>query len=131
MLKLGKGTAMTLVGYAMDGFPVYARYGYSTATNAKSAIKTMTSSYRIKPSADAGRPSTASYPLGAFTQDYEYVAGLGDLDECNGRTGATPEFPNGIYHYYITDGFPFIQRCVKGTVTADTTTVPGAPPPRP
>lgn len=131
MLKLGKGTAMTLVGYAMDGFPVYARYGYSTATSAKSAIKTMTSSYRIKPSADAGRPSTASYPLGAFTQDYEYVAGLGDLDECNGRTGATPEFPNGIYHYYITDGFPFIQRCVKGTVTADTTTVPGAPPPRP
>ena len=22
--------------------------------------------------------------MGAFTQDYEYVEGLGDLDECNG-----------------------------------------------
>lgn len=131
MLKLGKGAAMTLVGYAMDGFPVYARYGYSVASNTSSAVKTMTSSYRIKASADAGRPSTASYPMGAFTQDYEYVAGLGDLDECNGRTGATPEFPNGIYHYYITDTFPFIQRCVKGTVSASVTPVPSGPPPRP
>ena len=128
MLKLGKGVAMTLVGYAMDGFPVYARYGYSTASNARSAIKTMASSYRVKTTADAGRPSTTTYPMGAFTQDYEYVANLGDLDECNGRTGATPEFPNGIYHYYITDSFPFIQRCVKGTVSAGATTVPGAPP---
>ena len=50
------------------------------------------------------------------TQDYEYVAGSGDLDECNGRVGVTPEFPNGTYHYYITDTFPFIQRCVKGTL---------------
>jgi YHYH protein len=124
MLKLAKGAAMTLVGYALDGYPVYARYGYSSAGNAGSALKVLTASYRIKAAADAGRPSTATYPLGAFTQDYEYVAGLGDLDECNGRTGATPEFPNGIYHYVITDGYPYIQRCVKGTVSA------GSPPPR-
>ena len=52
--------------------------------------------------------------MGTFTQDYEYVAGSGDLDECNGRFGVTPEFPTGIYHYYITDTYPFIQRCVKG-----------------
>ena len=52
------------------------------------------------------------------TQDYEYVAGSGDLDECNGRFGVTPEFPNGIYHYYITDAFPYIQRCVKGTAAS-------------
>ncbi|MEO1444689.1 MAG: YHYH protein, partial [Cyanobacteria bacterium J06635_11] len=25
------------------------------------------------------------------------------------------EYPEGIYHYYITEMFPFIPRCVKGT----------------
>ena len=56
--------------------------------------------------------------MGTFVQDWEYVAGLGDLDECNGRTGVTPEFPGGIYHYTVTDTYPFIQRCVKGTPAA-------------
>jgi len=115
--RLARGQAMTLVGYALDGFPVYARYGYSTPTDASSAVKVMTGSYRLKATPDTGRPSTSTYPLGAFRQDYEYVAGLGDLDECNGRTGVTPEFPNGTYHYFITDSYPFIQRCVKGTAT--------------
>ena len=54
--------------------------------------------------------------MGAFTQDWEYVAGLGDLDECNGRFGTTPEFPGGIYHYYTTDSYPYVQRCVKGSL---------------
>jgi hypothetical protein len=45
----------------------------------------------------------------------EYVSGSGDLDECNGRIGVTPEFPEGVYHYYLTDTLPFGQRCVKGT----------------
>ncbi|CAN7658337.1 YHYH protein [Pseudoduganella sp. LjRoot289] len=123
--KLGKGQAMTLVGFAVDGFPIYARYGYTSATDAGSAVKVMTASYRMKSTASSGRPSTTAVPMGTFTQDYEYVAGLGDLDECNGRTGVTPEFPNGIYHYYITDGYPYIQRCVKGT--AASTTGPARP----
>ncbi len=113
--KLAKGNAMTLVGFAVDGFPIYARYGYSSANDASSAIRVITASYRMKSTPSAGRPSTSTVAMGTFTQDYEYVSGLGDLDECNGRTGVTPEFPNGIYHYYITDGYPYIQRCVKGT----------------
>ncbi len=113
--KLNKGKAMTLVGFAIDGFPIYARYGYSSANDANSAIKLVTSSYRKEATPDAGRPSVAIFPMGTFTSDYEYVPGLGDLDECNGRTGVTPEFPDGIYHYFITDTFPFIQRCIKGS----------------
>jgi hypothetical protein len=105
----------TLVGFALDGFPVYARYGYTTAMDSTSAVKVMTGSWQLKSTPDSGRPSTTTYPMGAFTQDYEYVAGSGDLDECNGRTDVTPEFPCGIYHYYITDTYPFIQRCEKGT----------------
>ena len=128
LLKAGKGTAMTLVGFALDGFPVYARYGYSVATDASSAIKVLRASYRTKSSPDSGRPATTTYAMGTFTQDWEYVAGLGDLDDCNGRFGVTPEYPNGIYHYVITDTYPYIQRCLRGTATASTT--PGAPPPR-
>ncbi len=112
--KLGKGQAMTLVGWAADGFPIYARYGYSVASDASSAIKVLKSSHRIKAAPDANRPAPSLYPMGTFLQDYEYVAGLGDLDECNGRTGVTPEFPKGIYHYVATDTFPYLQRCVKG-----------------
>jgi hypothetical protein len=114
--KLGKGQAMTLVGWAADGFPIYARYGYTDATNAASTLKVVKSSFRVKTIPDANRPATSLYPMGTFLQDYEYVVGLGDLDECNGRTGVTPEFPKGIYHYFATDTFPYLQRCVKGQI---------------
>jgi hypothetical protein len=112
--KLGKGNAMTLVGWAADGFPIYARYGYTVAGDASSGVKVMKGSYRVKASPAANRPATSLYAMGTFQQDWEYVAGLGDLDECNGRTGVTPEFPGGIYHYFATDTYPFLQRCVKG-----------------
>ena len=114
--KLNKGQAMTLVGWAADGFPVYARYGYSVATDATSAVKVIKSSYRIKAVPDAKRPAISLLPMGTFTQDFEYLAGLGDLDECNGRSGVTPEFPKGIYHYYATESYPYLQRCVKGQI---------------
>jgi hypothetical protein len=115
--KLNKGMTPTLVGFALDGFPVYARYGYSTPMDASSAVKVIKGSYQLKTTADSGRPSTTTYPMGAFSEDYEYVAGSGDLDECNGRMDVTPEYPGGTYHYYITDTYPFIQRCVMGTAT--------------
>jgi hypothetical protein len=115
LTQLGASSSrMTLVGWALDGFPIYAHYGYGTATDATSAIRKVTPSWQLKATPDASRPSTSIFPLGTFTQDYQYVAGSGDLDQCNGRFGVTPEFPQGIYHYYITDTFPFVQRCWKG-----------------
>jgi hypothetical protein len=133
LLKLNASstTSMTLVGWAVDGFPIYARYGYSSASDSKSALKVLKSSYKTKAQPDAGRPSVSLIPMGHFEQDWEYVKDSGDLDECNGRVGVTPEFPNGIYHYYMTDTYPFIQRCVKGTVSASAVAGPpaGGPPP--
>jgi len=117
-LNAASANSMTLVGWAADGFPIYANLGYSTANSASSALKEMKGSFRTKVTPDTGRPSTSLFAMGHFQQDWEYVAGLGDLDECNGRTGVTPEFPAGIYHYYITKSYPFIQRCVKGTPAA-------------
>jgi YHYH protein/Fibronectin type III domain len=115
-LRGGGPATMTLIGWAADGFPVYARYGYSTATDASSPLTAVTGSYQLVSTVSDSRPSTDLIPLGTFAQDWEYVAGSGDLDECNGRTGVTPEFPNGIYHYYATDTYPYLQRCVKGDV---------------
>lgn len=112
--RIGKGKAMTIVGFAMDGFPIYARYGYTNAQDASSAVKTIVSSWKLKSAPSAGRPPTGDYPMGVFKQDYEYAAGADGLDECNGRFGVTPEFATGIYHYYITDTYPYIPRCVKG-----------------
>ena len=129
---LGDNQNMTLVGWASDGFPVYARFGYSKTNDSNSTIKSLTPSYRLKSQPDSNRPmvltSLAGGPgqgntspntpiaMGAFTQDYEYVEGLGDLDQCNGRFGVTPEFPSGIYYYVVTDDFPFFTRCLKGNI---------------
>ncbi|WP_204104616.1 MULTISPECIES: YHYH protein [Spirulina sp. CCY15215] len=111
--NLGNGEKMQLLGYAADGFPIYAAYGYKNATDPGSGTRKMRSSYRLKSGTRSGGPG-GTYD-GTFTQDYEYVAGLGDLDECNGRMGVTPEYRNGIYHYYITEEFPFVARCFRGT----------------
>ena len=107
---------MLLVGWAADGYPVYARYCYSSAMDASSAVKVCKGSYALDSVADAGRPSTAFAPLGAFKSDWNYVSGSGDLDDCNGRFGVTPEFPSGIYYYVATDTYPFMSRCVRGKV---------------
>jgi len=110
------GASMVLIGWAADGFPIYARYGYSNPLDADSGLKTITGSYTLVSSVPSNRPSVNSYALGTFKEDWVYVAGSGDLDECNGRFGVTPEFPEGIYHYYATDTYPSFQRCVRGAL---------------
>jgi hypothetical protein len=57
-------------------------------------------------------------------EDYEYVEGLGDLDRYNGRWCVTPEYPYGIYAYFVTTDsngdlvYPYtIARFYYGIVT--------------
>ena len=117
--KLAKGApAMTLVAWAPDGFPIYASLGHRAAGDARSPLVALRSSYRLKAIPDSGRPSPGQFAMGTFTQDYEYLPASGDLDECNGRSGVTPEFPRGTYHYVMTETFPFINRCVKGSAAS-------------
>jgi hypothetical protein len=107
---------MLLVGWAADGYPIYGPYAYDKADDATNPLRQMKSSYRLKQAnRPAGDDGPGGKPDGSYTRDWEYVAGLGDLDECNGRTGVTPEFPNGTYYYVITDAFPFIPRQFHGT----------------
>lgn len=100
-----------LVGWAMDGFPIYARYADDSGS-----VRELASSYRLK---SGSRPSGGDQPGGTydgtFLEDWEYVAGLGDLDQCNGTTVTTAEFPQGTYAYFLTATYPFIPRCFTGT----------------
>jgi hypothetical protein len=109
--KLDYKNKMALVGWAADGYPVYGLYAYSDAAKV-SSMKKLTSGYRLKSGTRPDGPGGV-YD-GSFASDYEWVSGAGDLDQFNGRTGVTPEFPNGTYYYVLTDTFPFIPRQLKG-----------------
>jgi len=135
--KTSGWTHSPILGWSFDGYPVYGPYGYSDPTNAKSAVKRLQSSFQLRsitqrhtlptwvlpyqPSVSQNLTSTqygpdvsGKFPLGRYVQDYDYIAGLGDLDQYNGRFAVTPDFPNGTYAYFVTlaaDGtpaFPYI-----------------------
>jgi hypothetical protein len=112
----GDGKKMLLIGWAADGFPVYTGRAHADATDPKSALRKMKSGYQLK---KGPRPEQEDGPGGnhdgRFSQDFEFVKGLGDLDECNGRSGVTPEFPEGTYYYCVGAEFPFVGRMWHGT----------------
>ena len=105
-----------IVGYAFDGYPIYGPYGYDDGADSHSSITRIESSYRLRsitvrhelPDGTVLSPYywgpnvSAWYPLGLYIEDYEFVAGLGHLDEYNGRFAVTPEYPNGTYAYFVT-----------------------------
>lgn len=125
-LMSGKGNdgAPALLGYAADGFPVYGPYGYSGSAGSGGLTK-LKSSYRLKSGSRSGGPG-GRYN-GKFTQDWTYAAGSGDLDQCNGRFAVTREYPQGTYHYVLTDSFPFIPRCWMGAPDSSFARLKGGP----
>lgn len=67
-----------------------------------------------------------SYMIGVLQDGFPVYSNQGedgeimvnaDLDECGGHFGATPEFPDGIYHYHLTaDEAPYTIDCYHGEV---------------
>lgn len=119
-LEISNNT-MSIIGYAADGFPIYYKYAYTDANNTSSAVVEMTSSYQLKSGERPGDGVSAPCDIynGVYSNDYEYIDGLGSLDEANGRNGKTPEYPLGTYYYVITDDFPSIPRSFRGTPSSD------------
>ncbi|MCW3084190.1 MAG: hypothetical protein JWP12_1556 [Bacteroidetes bacterium] len=118
-----------IIGYAFDGFPIYGAYAY-TNTDGTGAIKRMKSSYVLSTATTRalGPPVNSTYPLGNMCEDYVYTAGAGDLDVHNGRFCVTPEFPAGMYCYFVTidanlnPAYPFVLGpTYYGTVQAGNT----------
>ena len=62
---------MQLVGYAADGFPIYARYGYADPEDTESETVKMQSGYRLKKGTRPSGPR-GKYD-GTFVQDFEFV----------------------------------------------------------
>jgi len=102
-----------IIGWAFDGNPIYGPYGYIDPTDQNSGVRRMRSSYKLKSNivfdpdtnptpARIDGPSLNEYPAGTFVADYEYTFQTGDLDAYNGRFCKTPEYPDGIYAYFIT-----------------------------
>lgn len=110
---------MTLIGWAADGFPIYGPSCYSQPNDPDSKVIAMWSSYRLKrgrrPGGRNGYRGPGGRHDGTFVQDYEFIPDSGDLDECNGRTGVTPEYPEGTYYYVISLDWPVIPRKLRGT----------------
>lgn len=115
-LRKEKGdNKMLLIGYAADGFPIYAERGREKANDASSPLKKLRPSFQMKKgNRPMGNEGPGGIYDGTFTQDYAFFKDKGDLDECNGRTGVTPEYPNGTYYYVVTEAFPFIPRAFHG-----------------
>jgi hypothetical protein len=105
-----------IIGWALDGAPIYGPYGYKNPLEANNnQIEKMTSgwvkltssefiargdSIRITSEVDGG---LANYVFGYFEQDYRYtLENNPSLDENNGRFCVTPEFPEGVYAYFMT-----------------------------
>ena len=103
-----------VIGYMLDGFPVYGAYGYTDTSSTGGSIRRMRSSYRLRAdttrtkdpwgntASSAGPAVSTNYPMGCLLWDWEYIAGLGDPDSANGRWCHTPEYPNGTYAYFMT-----------------------------
>lgn len=104
-----------ILGYAFDGFPIYGPYGFANADGSGGVVR-MNSSYRKRAittrttlpdgtalaSGNYGPAVSGPYPLGYYIEDFEYVAGLGHLDQYNGRFSITPDYPAGTYAYFTT-----------------------------
>lgn len=88
----------TLIGYAADGFEIHY-------------VSSQTSSYQLKmgarPSGPGGRYD------GSYNEDWQYVAGSGTLDPCNGGQ------LNGHFVYFATKTYPFFPRCLWGNASSD------------
>ena len=118
LLAGGRGDS-PLIGYALDGYPVYGPWWGGTRMRSSYQLRKLATreswpdGTRLAPG-QAGPPVGAEYPLGSFAEDYEYVAGSGDLDEYNGRMAKTAEYPEGTYAYFLsTNGegraaFPYL-----------------------
>ncbi len=94
-----------VIGFAADGFPIFGSYIFDDG-----AIRKATSSYQLKSGTRPGGPG-GTYD-GTFIDDWDYVAGSGDLDICNGMV------QDGVYGYVVTDTYPHVMGCFSGTPDA-------------
>jgi len=103
-----------VIGFARDGFPVFG----PCLTDESGQVRTARSSYQLKSGIREDIAGfTTPYAVGnvqsdeyngQFIGDFEYIDGLGDLDECNGM------LVGDTYGYVVTDDYPYVLSCYRG-----------------
>ena len=91
-------THSPIIGWAYDGNPIYGPYGHSDPMDINSNIILLTPGYVRDIGNVNDRP--IGFPDGFFIEDYNFD-GSGDLDDKNGRYCRTPDYPNGVYAYFV------------------------------
>jgi hypothetical protein len=99
------GEPSPVLGYALDGFPIYGPWG-CVDLGCEEVVKFESSWEQI------GDPATYAWDNHACTATSCDAAEGASLDRCNGRVG-----PDGTYRYHATDGFPYVLGCYRGTAT--------------
>jgi len=102
-----------VLGYALDGFPIYNSIGCLNVACTKTAQ--FKSGYL-----QTATPKTNAWGSYAFKSKQKGNV----LDACNGRLE-----PDGSYGYHATSTFPYIIGCYKGTPTTQAGRAAGAMPP--
>jgi len=106
---VAKNVASPLLGWALDGFAVYGRYGCLDKDCKQ--VAEMKSGYAK--TGDAKSDAWAAYQYQPAPNDPSV------LDACNGRIE-----PDGSYRYHATATFPYTIGCFKGTPAIDGETDP-------
>jgi len=102
-LNIGNYKEFSILGYALDGFPIYGPYGYIDGD--ESEIVEFQSSW-VK----TGDPTTYAWD----NHEYQQNSDESYLDECNGRDDSILG-----YHYRATENFPYLLGCYTGTSTSN------------
>ncbi len=91
--------SQSMIGWAADGFEIHY-IGDAAQSGWQLREGTRTS------------PPYGAYD-GTYEEDWVYVAGSGNLDQCNAA------MVNGTLTYFATDTYPFFPRCFHGSVSPD------------
>ena len=110
------GRHSPIIGFALDGYPIYGPYGRDPDGH----VQRLRSSYRLRSitrrtvlpdgtelTPARGPPVDSEYPLGTFRRITSMFPRAGDLDEHNSRCSLTPEYPEGTYAYFLS-AYPYL-----------------------
>ena len=101
------GDGSPVIGFAADGFPIFGSYIVDSITG---DYRKAQSGYTRKQGSRGAKSDTnpGGVYTGIYEEDWEWT-GVGDLDECNGM------IYRNHYGYYITDSYPYILNCYRGS----------------
>lgn len=121
-------TASPIVGWSLDGYPIYGPYGYSDPADSTSDVTRIQSSWSMdtRTRGTVGTESTGpeGMPTGQYINDYVYTSNSGAYaDAYNMRYAVTPDSPTTkIWHYVVTvdaDHNPVFPYAVGGGLASE------------